>query len=457
MPENRERAPVKAPVPQEISPSQAENSISGQGNGRLSLEELIDPPAPVPQPSPEELAAERRRNPLAWFSLPELLAAGIAHLSQYPQATREISDQASEQAEGILDATWDEQDSWQRRQERAARTTGGTDAYSRFVSGASFILDAPAVVAALWGQGSEVLWAKGQSLLLCAPDGVGKTTTAQRIVRARLGLDAGKLFGFPLEPSPLPVLYLAGDRPAQAQASFARMCSESDRAVLGERLIVWEGPPPFDFGDKPDELLGMARHVGAGTVVLDSLKDVCMDLSKEEAGMRYNRARQLALANGVELLELHHPRKETSDNRTPNKLSDVYGSRWITAGAGSVVMLWGEAGATTFEVMHLKPIRDKLESLRVLHDHRHGELTLSDVDAVLIAAATNATDGITNIEAAQILYGEAEPSDAQIKRAARKLQSMQQHFDIDKGTPGKGGKPTRYRAKPIPRLSFLPE
>ena len=44
----------------------------------------------------------------------------------------------------------------------------------------------------------------------------------------------------------------------------------------------------------------------------------------------------------AEIIELHHDRKAQQGNEGRERsISDVYGSRWITAGAGSVILLVG--------------------------------------------------------------------------------------------------------------------
>src|SRR5262249_46047766 len=60
-----------------------------------------------------------------------------------------------------------------------------------FVSGASFVLDVPDLPPAVWGVGGDVLWAEGEACMIAAPQGVGKTTLAHQLVRARLGLQSG--------------------------------------------------------------------------------------------------------------------------------------------------------------------------------------------------------------------------------------------------------------------------
>jgi hypothetical protein len=130
---------------------------------------------------------------------------------------------------------------------------------ARMLPGGSFILDGPSDVPSVWGNGQEVIWAEGEPFVIVGPDGVGKTTLAQQVALALVGIGPGKVLGFPVAPVKGRVLYLACDRPAQARRSMRRMLAPEDRATADERIRIWKGPPPSDFGKHPRMLLDMAR------------------------------------------------------------------------------------------------------------------------------------------------------------------------------------------------------
>lgn len=206
----------------------------------------------------------------------------------------------------------DELDALAGRQPEPATPTAPVDApdpltgiRAKLRTGSTFVLDRPAELAAVWGSGDDVLWAAGESLIIAAPPGVGKTTLAVQLVEGRLGL-ADKVLGWPVEADDRPVLYLAMDRPRQIQRAMLRRFGEQHRPRLDERLVVWEGPLPSDLGRRPELLADMADAAGAGTVILDSLKDAVVKLTDDEAGGNLNRAIQTAVVAGVEVLGLHH-------------------------------------------------------------------------------------------------------------------------------------------------------
>ncbi|HET6873451.1 MAG TPA: AAA family ATPase, partial [Acidimicrobiales bacterium] len=317
--------------------------------------------------------------------------------------------------------------------------------------GASFILDAPTEVPTVWGAGGQVWWAKGEELIICGPPGVGKTTIAQQAVLARIGL-RDELLGLPVEPEEHKVLYIAADRPAQAQRSFARMVTEADRQVVADKLVVWRGPLPFDLAKEPRGLLILAEEMGAGTVVIDSLKDVALDLSSDETGSRLNNSVQIALAEGVEVVALHHQRKSQQGGGKPKSLADLYGSVWIGAGAGSVMLVWGEPGDPLVEVSHLKQPNEEVGPHKVAHDHARGVSTI-EAPMDLVEWIRCQPEGTTAMDAAMRLFETGGPSRPQVAKARRRLDALVDDGRLER-LPGRrggqgGAEGHRYRVATI--------
>lgn len=332
----------------------------------------------------------------------------------------------------------------------ATASPAAVDYRARLIDGASFVLDTPTTPPALWGDGTEVLWAEGEPLLIVGPTGVGKSTIAGQIVRGRLGL-ADSLLGFPITPGRCRVLYLAMDRPRQIARNLARMFTAAERATLSDRLVVHKGPPPADLGRHPNTLVDLAVVAGADTVVIDSLKDAAIKLTDDETAGNVNRAMQEAVSNGIEVLGLHHQRKGTNGNK-PNSLEDVYGSTWLTAGAGSVVLLWGAAGDPLVELHHLKQPADVIGPLKVEH-HLDGTSTrYAGFDPLQFLR--NRANGATSTDAARAMTEKADPNPNECTKARRLLDRL-----VEKGLAvkeaaqiggasdgGKGSTGARYRA-----------
>lgn len=316
----------------------------------------------------------------------------------------------------------------------------------RCVSGGSFILDAPEVVPAVWGEDDRVLWAQGEPLVVCGPPGVGKTTVANQLTMGRLGI-VDSVLGMPVTPGRDRVLYLACDRPRQVARAMRRLVGEEHRSLLDTRLAVWKGPPPADLSKRPEVLVQLARRFEADTVVIDSLKDVAIGIAEDAVGAALNNALQSCIAADIEVCALHHQRKG-QDGRKPNKLEDLYGSVWIPAGAGSVVLLWGQAGNSIVELVHLKQPAATVGPWKIEHDHAAGVTTVSrgfDVWRFL----TMQRDGTTVADVARAQV-EGEPTENERKSAHRALERLfttgrARRVPAKKGGTG-GTQPARYYA-----------
>jgi hypothetical protein len=179
---------------------------------------------------------------------------------------------------------------------------------------------------------------------------------------------------------------------------------------------------------------------------------VALKLSDDEVGAGLNSAHQRAVAEGVQVLGLHHQRKAGADNKKPMTLDTVYGSRWITAGCGSVIMLWGEPGDPVVELRHLKQPVEPIGPFKVLHDHDHG--TSSIFERVDILELVAARPGVTAADVAIHLFDKPQPTPSDREKARRLLNrkvdaGLLHRKDGIKGGRG-GGMPDRYF--PIARI-----
>jgi AAA domain len=324
--------------------------------------------------------------------------------------------------------------------------SGPSDGERRALDGAAFIFGEPEHVPAVWGEGQRVAWSAGEPFWIVGPQGVGKTTVAQQLALRRAGVRTTTLLSFPVERDERRrVLYLALDRPRQAARSFRRMVGEDDAAALAERVAVWRGPLPFDLVAEPERLAKFAREHEAGTVFIDALKDGAMDLVKDEVGSRVNHALQHAVADGIEICVDHHQRKSSADNRKPRSLDDVYGSTWLTAGAGSVLLLWGEPGDPVVDVRHLKQPAEEVGPLRVLHDHARGETT--PYESPELGDLLTASDGASAKDAARVLYESPKPSRSEVEKARRRLEHGVAVGELERLDSTADREPVRYRAR----------
>lgn len=333
---------------------------------------------------------------------------------------------------------------------------------ARVHDGADFLLDLPPTPPAIWGKGEDILWARGEALMIAGPQGVGKTTVAGQLLRGAIGI-GGDVLGFPVEPTTNRVLYLAMDRPEQARRNLARMfvgdVEEYGREYLAQMLRFWSGPPPADLALDPEGIVRLAQQHGADMVFVDSLKDAAVGLSKDEVGAGYNRARQLALAEGIQLVELHHTVKTGADGGKPNNINGVYGSTWLTSGAGSVVLLWGEPGDPIVDFIHLKQPMNEVGPLKMRHNRDTGLAEVfhdPDTD-VLDLARRCRSGGLSANEAAICMFQTDKPTKAQAEKARRRLNEYVKAGLLHVREPEGTGRGNSARWYPIAPSSWMDE
>lgn len=313
----------------------------------------------------------------------------------------------------------------------------------RFTDGGAFIFDTPDTPPAVWGCGEDVLWAEGEALMIYGGSGVGKTTIAGQLVRALILAD-GDVLDLPVAPAGGRVLYLAMDRPRQAARSLSRQFHPFHRDAVSQRLVVWKGPPPEDMAERTGLLAQLCREAEASHVFVDSLKDAAVGLSDDRVGAGWNRARQAALADGVQVMELHHQVKQRTDG--PKGIDAVYGSTWITAGAGSVIHLDGNPGDAVVKLRHLKQPAAEVGPFDVIHDDRTGlSSVVRDADPLTLL---NTRGELTARDLASVMFDTDAPKRNEVEKARRKLETLERAKKATataSTTPTGGTGPTIYR------------
>lgn len=362
--------------------------------------------------------------------------------------------------ESIVDEALDKLANRKRDEERRQqlrRIRGRFETEEQYVSlGASVISMSWAAMGntsappAIWGAGSDVLWADGESLIIEASYGVGKTTLAGLLVRGKIYGQA--VLGYPVRklPDGQRILYLALDRPDQIVRSMLRQFTQEQLDELGKRLSIWRGPLPGDAGENDHLLTDIADMHEADVLFVDSVKDAALGLSEDRAAAIYQRGRQRLLQSGRQLVELHHLTKG----------GDAYGSIWLNAGVGSVVRLKGSAGGPTATLTHLKSPARRLDPIAIVHDRPNGEMTAasqaSDESGEPAATEENAARSLTDwvaehgeggVTAKQLVehQGGDVNAEAALVKAKRTLNALVGDDGLLRRIDGNGrGNPTRW-------------
>lgn len=301
----------------------------------------------------------------------------------------------------------------------------------RLVDGADWLLSGTDTPEPMWGEGDRMLAVRRQPLVIAGAQGAGKTVLGGHLMLGTMGVPGfGKLLGLPVMPTERRVLYLAADRPDQARLSLLRMVEPE---LVRGRLVVWQGPPPSDVAKRPTILLELAEAAGASLIVVDSLKDVALKLSDDEVGASVNLAVQHCIAEGIDVVALHHPRKVSGDESTSKvrTIDDLYGSSWLTTGAGSVLYLRPTTPGTV-ELAQLKTPVGVMTTLTFRHSPSTGRVELGAERTLLDVVREADAQGITTIHAARCLYGLEDVPDATRKRVERMLKDLADEELVEK-------------------------
>lgn len=325
--------------------------------------------------------------------------------------------------------TDDEYDDWLER-----KVAEGFHDHNRVDEGGEFLFDGSDESEVLWGSPDEILWASGETLMLVGPTGVGKSTLAGQLVEALLGITSDVLDRKVRQVDR--VLYLAMDRPKQIRRAFKRLFTPEQRKQLSD-VYFHIGPLKVQLANDPLHLLNLAKFNNANVIVVDSMKDLARDLNDPKTGSDINAAFQHCLAEGIEVIVLHHLRKTTGKTvQKPKSVEDVFGSAVITWGIGSIILLWGQPGSTVVELSHLKPLHEPVGPWTVQHDHMTGRSNIQAEFNLLQFIRGSKTYGATTLEAAQERYGnKVKSGDANYKRMDRQLKNLLEAGCITQDSP----------------------
>jgi hypothetical protein len=134
---------------------------------------------------------------------------------------------------------------------------------------------------------------------------------------------------------------------------------------------------------------------------------------------------------------LHHQRKGQNGTK-PKTLEDVFGSTWITAGAGSVLLRWGQPGDHIVELIHLKQPAAPIGPLKIEHDHDAGTSRIySGFD--ILAFLRHRRTGATALDTARAMTEKDTPTDNERRNALRQLDRLVKKGIAHRSDPEIGG------------------
>ena len=251
----------------------------------------------------------------------------------------------------------------------------------------------------------ENLLEKNGYLLLSGPSGVGKTQVSLAAAAAMIlgkpflnqeTVGGLKIGFFSLEMGLVPLKYFLTQQ--------AKGYSPEELEMLEENFRLFPLGQPLYLNQLTEQarIEEVVEREGLDGIIIDSLGSTSTDELSQEGPTKVlmdwnDRLRQ---KTGAFTWFIHHQRKATSDNRKPKKLSDVYGSQYITARASTVMCLWPTSQDNTKEVIPLKVrLAEAPKEFRIVRDNRL-------LYTVKTNDVTNTVDNLYNVN-----YTQPEPED----------------------------------------------
>jgi replicative DNA helicase len=325
------------------------------------------------------------------------------------------------------------------------------------------IFSQPAEIPSLWGTEQRIGWVKGETLMIAAKQGLGKSTLAQNLFLRRIGAVEGDFLEMPVTPAPKgKALYLGMDRPPQIMRSIGRMVTEEQLTLLDERAAFWPGPLPPGLTSNPEALAKWVLEIAPGchTIVFDSVKDIMPGISKDEVGALINALFQMLLVNGIEVIAVHHQRKGDSDKDKLSSLDDVYGSVHMTNGTGSIFTIDGTPGEARISLRQMKSPLEMIEKFDVLIDFDTGQMRRSDAPLHTVAGVLrDAGDAGTTVKDVALLVHHLHTVAAQnkVRKVLMKMKDREGSARVEKAPSGLGGSvPDRwfYVGEPVIQVDW---
>lgn len=208
--------------------------------------------------------------------------------------------------------------------------------------------------------------------LITGEPGIGKT---QVTLNAAMHMALGKEFLGETIKRPLRVGYLSLEMGIQEIQYFIKQMvlnfTEEERQQLDSNLLVAPIGASLEVGNASIQstLEQVVRDNHLDGIFFDTLGSMTQEsLSSNDKDVKIimNWTDKLRNSTNTFVMINHHMRKANGDNRKPNKLSDVYGSAYITARATSVFCLWSGPTESELDLITLKNrLAQKRPSLRV--------------------------------------------------------------------------------------------
>lgn len=206
---------------------------------------------------------------------------------------------------------------------------------------------------------------KGLSIMT-GPPGIGKS-------QLNLSLQQCLALGIPfLEyevARPRKMGFLSLEMPPEELQLFLgnqlQVYDSDQRKLLDENLVLFPLGVPINLGEGPAQnyVMRLVEENQLDGLIIDSLSSCTPNelSSDKESKALLNFDVYLRKKYGIFTTYIHHNRKAQSDNKRPNKLSDVFGSGMMIIRPSMITTMWSESNGR----IEFKPLKVRLGAIPV--------------------------------------------------------------------------------------------
>jgi len=191
----------------------------------------------------------------------------------------------------------------------------------------------------------EGLLQRSGIMLLAGSPGVGKSQISMRALMA-MAMGQEKFLGLPLQEGCQPAIFFSLEMPTVELKilfqSMLKSMTQDERNTLDKYLLWHDAGLPINFRDPlvRQRVEKSIEENGIQTLAIDSLSKMGIRKMQDEEAIieMMEWFDHVRFTYNTSIWVIHHNRKANSD-RKADTLDDVYGSRFLTAGATSIVTM----------------------------------------------------------------------------------------------------------------------
>ena len=276
----------------------------------------------------------------------------------------------------------------------------------------------PEYIPIIGNKDAGLLWAKGAPLFIGGSEGTGKTVLLLQYIRAVLHRELW-LDRFPVTPlsSNERLMILNMDRPEPLKIRLAQILEEVDLSLIPNKIkmLQMSEMQGKNLVNDPTLLKDICAETGTTHLLIDGLDRLVTDITADQGGRAIADGMTHALSGGFHVMGTMHLVKSRDNAPANNRSRDLYGSQYLGASAGAIVILNKESEThSTFNQRKNIAGHDSFTG-RLEHDHNAhrsvflgelsvieamqllGEFTIKDLEAKTAKARSTVTDHMKSI------------------------------------------------------------